>query len=193
MRTVESGTWLRACVLAYDKENTHHRADVIKQAEVALGSEIQCQWRPDGVACIWEGARVAVSTDLGWKNRVGQAWDKRRHRQEHIQAWSTCHSCHSEHVCFREYACMYVAVYTCVHFPVFIVMCVIKDDSQDDRNQNYVGCHVPQPTVDIRKMNPVLGVNKLGSSLSSATDFLCDSGKSPRLSELHFFKGVYGG
>lgn len=48
MRTVESGTWLRACVLAYDKENTHHRADVIKQAEVALGSEIQCQGRPDG-------------------------------------------------------------------------------------------------------------------------------------------------
>lgn len=71
--------------------NTHHRADVIKQAEVALGQKFKhsCQGRPDGVACVWEGARVAVSTDLGWKNRVGQARDKRRHRQEHIQAWST--------------------------------------------------------------------------------------------------------
>lgn len=54
------------------------------------------------------------------------------------------------------------------------------------------GCLAPQPPVDIRKMNPVLGANRLGSSMSSATDFLCDSGKSPRLSELQFFNGVYG-
>lgn len=146
------------------------------------------------MACVWEGARVAVSTDLGWKNRVGQAWDKRRHRQEHTQAWSTCHCCRSEHVCFRGCACMYVTVYTCVHFSAFIVTCVIKDGGQDRwmTEISLCGCHAPQPPVDIRKMNPVLGANRLGSSMSSATNFLCDSGKSPRLSELQFFNGVYG-